>query len=222
MDTFSVGGTLQFAWDTFKKRPWFFILVTVIILIVSWVGSVISSAFGAHGIGFVIGYIISLVIDTFIGMGSFALYLKAHEDAASAHVSDLWHPKPFWKYLATSIIVGIIVVIGLILIIVPGIIAALMLMFATCIVVDRELGPIEALSESRRITKGHRLQLLGLIIAVAAINALGILCLVVGLLITLPFTFLALVHAYRLLEHHASEVAPAAAPAPAPAPTPNA
>lgn len=219
MDTFSVGGTLQFAWDTFKKRPWFFILTTIIILVIGWIGGVISSAFGTHGIGWLIGYIVNLAIDTFIGMGTIALYLKAHEDAASAHVSDLWHPKPFWKYLATSIIVGIIVVIGLILIIVPGVIAALMLMFATYVVVDRELGPIEALSESRRITKGHRLELLGLIIAVIAINILGLICIVIGLLVTIPFTSLALVHAYRLLEHHASEVAPAAAPAPAPTPS---
>ena len=55
----------------------------------------------------------------------------------------------------------------------PGIIFALMFMFSTFIVIDRELGPIEAMKESHRITHGHKWKLLGFSLLLVLINLLG-------------------------------------------------
>ena len=81
----------------------------------------------------------------------------------------------------------------------PGVIVGLMFMFTTFIVIDRGLGPIEAMKESRRITDGHKWTLLGFSLMLVLINLLGMLALVVGLLVTIPVSSLALVQAYRLL-----------------------
>ena len=85
------------------------------------------------------------------------------------------------------------------MLIVPGIIFTLMFLFTTFIVVDRELGPIEAMKDSHRITRGHKWPLLGFLVLLMLINLAGLMALVVGLLVTIPVTSLAFTHAYRVL-----------------------
>jgi uncharacterized membrane protein len=84
------------------------------------------------------------------------------------------------------------------LLIVPGVILGLMFLFTTLIVIERELGPIEALSESNCLTRGHKWPLLGFMLLLLLVNLLGLLALVVGLLVSIPVTTLAFVHAYRV------------------------
>lgn len=210
MDTFSASANLTWAWETFKKRPWFFIGVTVIIIIASWlisfIGGLAGGSFGDNPAGAAVSFLVSMVLQTFLGLGTISLFLKAHESPDSAEIQHLWHPQPFWKYLAASLLTGLAIMVGLVLLIVPGIIAMLMFVFTTYVVVDRELDPIAAMKESIRITKGSRLNLLILLVLLALLNIAGALLLFVGLLVTIPLTSLALVHAYRTLEHSASEV----------------
>jgi hypothetical protein len=72
-------------------------------------------------------------------------------------------------------------------------------MFATYFVVDKGMGPIEALKASARITKGNRMRLLALFAAGMLISLFGALALIVGLLVAIPVITLASVHAYRRL-----------------------
>jgi uncharacterized membrane protein len=83
--------------------------------------------------------------------------------------------------------------------IVPGLIAAIFFMFTTFIVIDKELGPIEAMKESMRIGKGYRWPLLGFICVLFLIMLGGVIALLVGVLVAMPVTSLAFVHAYRVL-----------------------
>jgi uncharacterized membrane protein len=104
------------------------------------------------------------------------------------------------------------------LLIVPGVIFTLMFMFATFIVVDRELGPIEAMKESKRLAHGHKWALLGFVLVLALINLLGVLALGVGLLVSIPVSSLAFVHGYCTLTANAGPppaiMAPTATPVP--------
>src|SRR5262249_10203656 len=131
----------------------------------------------------------------------------------SVDIKDLWHPQQFWYYVGAAILSGIIIAVGFVLLIIPGIVLAIMFMFVGYLVIDRKMGPVEALRASKRITTGHKWDLLLLMFAVIGINILGILCLLVGLLVTIPITLLSMVHAYRTLEHKASEVVATGKPA---------
>ena len=71
--------------------------------------------------------------------------------------------------------------------------------FATYLVVDRGAGPIEAIKESWRITKGHKWQLFLLMLTLILLNIAGIIAFVIGVLVTIPVTWLAVTHAYRAL-----------------------
>ena len=201
---FSITSALRFGWETFKMRPWFFIGATAILAAASIGVEALTRAIdgtltGATDDPSLLGFIVNLALGTIIGMGATAFYLAAHDNPETVELSSLWHPQPFWKYLGTSILVTLAIAVGLVLLIVPGIIVALMFMFTTFLVIERELGPIEAMKESHRITRGHKWNLLGLLLMLFLVNLLGVLAFVVGLLVTVPVTVLAFAHAYRVL-----------------------
>jgi len=145
------------------------------------------------------GFVINIGLGTLLSMGVTAFYLAAYDNPAAADLALLWHPQPFWKYLGVSVLLTLVVLLGLVLLIVPGIIFGLMYMFAPFIVIERGLGPLEAMGESNRITRGHKWPLFGLMLLLILVNVLGLLALGVGLLVSIPVSTLALVHAYRVL-----------------------
>jgi uncharacterized membrane protein len=201
---FSAGSALRFGWETFKRRPWFFIGSTLVILLVSGLINGLTTGIDTAITGSpeepsLVGSIINLGLGTLISMGATAFYLAAHDNPDAADLSMLWHPRPFWKYLGTSILLALAVAVGFVLLIVPGIIFGLMFMFATFIVIERELGPIDALSESHRLTRGYKWPLFGFVLLLLLVNVLGLLALIVGLLVSIPVSTLAFVHAYRTL-----------------------
>lgn len=200
----SVPGFVRFGWETFKKRPWYLIGATILFLVIGWIAgfaigfvSAVLQVLLGESVGGVVSFFGSMLVNTLIGMGWIAFFIKAHDDLAAAKVVDFWHPQHFFSYVGTTILFVIIVLIGLVLLIVPGIIAALSFMFAPYLVIDKGLGPVSALKESARITKGNRLRVLALMGAVALVSLLGLLALIVGLLVAIPVTSLAYISAYR-------------------------
>jgi uncharacterized membrane protein len=201
---FSIGSALRFGWETFKTRPWLFIGAMLILAAASAGVEALTRAIDATLTGAtdgpsLLGFIVNLALGTIIGMGATAFFLAAHDNADTVALSSLWHPQPFWKYLGTSILVSLAIGVGLVLLIVPGIILGLMFMFTPFLVIERELGPIEAMKESHRITRGHKWNLLGLLLMTLLVNLLGALAFIVGLLVTIPVTVIAVTHAYRVL-----------------------
>ena len=89
--------------------------------------------------------------------------------------------------------------IGIPLLFVLGVIFSLMFMFSGFLVIDRELGPIEAMKESYRMTHGYKWSLLGLLLLLFLINLLGLLAFIVGIFVSAPVSLLAVTHAYRVL-----------------------
>jgi uncharacterized membrane protein len=199
MNTFTASSCLTFGWETFKTRALFLAGVTLLFLVV--LGIVRSVGHGV--ILTIISYGLSILVD----MGIVAFSLKAHDSLATVTIHDLWHPQSYINYVLATIMVGVLVVLGLILLIVPGVILMLMWMFVKQLIIERGLKPLEALKESARITKGNRMQLFLLLLAIIVMNIVGALALVVGLLVTVPITLLSITHAYRVLAAKAGPVA---------------
>ncbi len=155
--------------------------------------------------------IASVVIGILIEIGMLTFAIRAHDSVETVKINDLWNPAPLWWYMLSQLLVGLTVLVGFILLVVPGIIAMLGLLFSSYLIVDKKKGPIEAMKESWRITDGHKWQLLLFVLAVVALNIVGLLLLFVGLLVTIPVSALAAVHVYRFLEHKANDVTPVSA-----------
>jgi len=184
----------MFGWKTFKARPWLFVGSIIIYAAAQFVLGALEQVLPEF-----LAVIVSLAVGTLLAVGLMSLYLKAHDDLAGASIKDMWNPKPFWQYLVTSVLIAIIVILGLLLLIVPGILLALAFSMAPYLVIEKRMWTMSALKESWRLTKGSwwKLFLLGLTMAV--MNFIGAFLLLIGLLVTVPISILAMVHAYRVL-----------------------
>lgn len=196
---------LRFGWETFKKRPALLIGGFFIAMLLSSIVSGIAdpgegSAFAPQNV--LLG-VVSFLIGVFLELAMISFAIRAHDDVQSVRLHDLWNPSPFLRYLIGQILTGIIVIVGLLLLIVPGVIAALALFPASYLIVDRGVQPIEAIKQSYAMTKGHWLEIFIFILALIGINILGLLALVVGLLVSVPVSMLASVHIYRQISRHA-------------------
>ena len=100
-----------------------------------------------------------------------------------------------------SILFYLMLVVGLILLIVPGFYVALRFGFFLTAIVDRNLGPVEALKYSYRITANNGFNLLGLWLMLMLVALAGVLALLVGLVVAIPVVTLAIVLAYRFLQY---------------------
>ena len=127
MNKLSVGECIRFGWDTFKKRP--LLIVGSFVLAVAISGITSSLLTPAEGspvtITTTLMSIASGIIGLFVEIGLVTFSIRAHDNVESVKVQDLWNPRPFLYYLIGQIIVGLAVIVGLILLIVPGIIVAL-------------------------------------------------------------------------------------------------
>ena len=95
----------------------------------------------------------------------------------------------------------ILIIIGIILLIVPGIILALGLSMVYYVMIDKpELGVVDTLKESWRIMKGNKTKLLGLSLRFIPWAILGILCLVVGIIFVLPWMQLSYASFYEKIK----------------------
>lgn len=94
-------------------------------------------------------------------------------------------------YVWTMIKVGVIVLAGLVLLIVPGVIWALKYSMVQFLIIDQEMESTEAMKVSAQMTEGVRSKLLWFALLLAGVNILGLLALGLGLLITIPVTYAA-------------------------------
>lgn len=214
MQTLSVKDCLSFGWKTFKSRPWIFVQAGVLLFLVNMGISLIQSMIEAGGeaggqpletFALLVSAVAGIAAAFLISMGETAFFLKSHDRVEGADLKDLWHPQPFWKFVGASLIAGAIVFVGILLLIVPGIIAGILFAFVGYVVIEEKLTPIAALKRSRDLTKGNRLKLFQMGLALVGINILGFVALFVGLLVTIPVSILAMAHAYRTLSGSAQE-----------------
>jgi hypothetical protein len=76
---FTAGEAIRFGWETFKRRPWFFVGSTLIIMLVSglidaFTRGIDAAVSGSADQSSLLGSLISLLAGTLINMGATAFY----------------------------------------------------------------------------------------------------------------------------------------------------
>ncbi|HEY1341665.1 MAG TPA: hypothetical protein VGF59_29340 [Bryobacteraceae bacterium] len=105
----------------------------------------------------------------------------------------------FVPALVASLLISLIVFAGSLLCIIPGIVAAAALKFAYLFIFDKRMDFWPAIQSSHAVVKNDYLGFTLFMLALAGINILGFCCLIVGLLVTIPWSFAAITLAYREL-----------------------
>jgi uncharacterized membrane protein len=197
---FSKGEAIRFGWDAMKTHLGFFIGLLVVALVITLIPEIPRSmtAEEAPILSFLFG-IVASIVQMILGMGLITVSLKV-VDMTKPDLGDLFsRANLFFKYLGGSILFGLITLGGLILLIVPGIVWALKFQFFSYFIIDKGLGPIEALKKSAAITMGAKWNLLLFALLVTGINMLGALALLIGLFATIPTSMVAYAFVYRRL-----------------------
>src|SRR5204862_1085512 len=109
-------------------------------------------AIALHGVSLIVNFFVSAFFTA--GIVKFSLKVARGEPYAFGDVFA--GGQYFLSILVAHILTYIAVAIGLVLLIAPGIFVAICFSMAVPIIVDRNLGPIDALGESWKVTDGNR------------------------------------------------------------------
>jgi hypothetical protein len=90
----------------------------------------------------------------------------------------------YWNAVIAGVVMGIIIVIGFIMLIVPGIIFACRLAFVPYLIIDEKMEAMEALKASWAMTKGHGWTIFGMAMLAFLLIIAGIIVLIFGVIIS--------------------------------------
>ena len=184
------------------RQLWKNFLELFLILIITWVISIPTNmggwAGGAAGaLLSVIAIVYGLLIVGPVNYGMNFAYLKAAR-RDKLEIKDMFAAfGNYWNAVLANLLVAVIVIVGFILIIVPGIIFACKLAFTPYLVVDRKMGVIEAVKTSWRMTNGHAWKVFLIGLLAIPISIAGLICLGVGFIISYMWITMALASLYH-------------------------
>lgn len=146
-----------------------------------------------------LGSLLGQCVQIFLGIGIARIALKLAR-RQRAEFSDLFSGGPlFLPVLGVSILIGLAVFFGMVLLIIPGIILALMLWPAYYLVVDQKTGVIESFSLANKVTQGNWGTAFLLWVLSVGIMILGILALCIGVIFAAPLVTMLWAVAYLMM-----------------------
>jgi len=195
----TVGSFLNFGVENAKRYFLKFLGLSVIAFVVLAIGSGISVALaGVDEAGAIIGSLLVLFLSIVVSFGFLKNVLNLCR-GEKINIMAFVHAKlmTILNFFVLMILLVIILSIGYILFIIPGIILSVMLSTAPFLVIDRDMGPIDAIKESIKITSGHKMDIfLGSFISLLVANILSVF--IITLIFTIPMSMF--IYAYPYLQ----------------------
>lgn len=212
--SFFVKQPIEFAWSEFKKKGFFWILASLVPVLpfLPLLFAIPLLVFGlslpsVSDVAVMVGIPTMAVL--LLGAFVFSLFFQAGLikmtlmaiDGKQASVGDFFRVNPIavLNFILTMFMYSILVVVGLILLIVPGIYWAIKYGYAGYFVLDKGHGPIRAFKESGRITEGVKWDIFLLWHFLGFLSAVGGYFFV-GFFVILPVSLLIVGWIYRNLE----------------------
>jgi uncharacterized membrane protein len=115
-----------------------------------------------------------------------------------AEVGDMF--KGFDYFLpafVAGLIIGVFVFAGMLLCVIPGLVVAGMYKFTYLFIVDKKMDFWPAMEASHSVVKNDYFGFTMFLLAMGLVNLLGLLCCVVGLVVTIPMSVAAITIAYQ-------------------------
>lgn len=198
---FSIGSALKFGWVRAREYLGFFIgfliVGSILVLVPDYMADLADER--APLITRILFRAVAIVFETAVTMGFIKVSLSVHDGEKPQLVNLLDGLPFFFRYFFSSLLYALIVLCGIVLLVVPGIIWSIKFCFYGYFVVDRGQGPVQALKSSAGITAGFKMDIFLLGVALVAVNALGVLALLVGLFVTIPLSMVAFAYTFRRL-----------------------
>lgn len=175
-----IGSFLRFSMENAKKHWLKFFGALLGILIISVVIIMIG-----FNIADFLGVLLVFLVPIIASFGLFANVIRLSSGKTFDFKAFLPEFSVFLNFFLGMIICGFAVILGLILLIIPGIVVGIMLSLVPFLIVDKKMNFVEAIKESMRLTKGHKMDIfIGFFISNLVISLLSIP--VITLFFTIP------------------------------------
>ena len=198
MNNFDKVGLIKQSWEIIKKNVKLIALLMAAFIGYQVIQGMVQGFFGESALAALISLAFT-VLTLFLEIGFIKIVLKL-VDGQKAEITELWaYPQYLLRMIGASIVYGLIVVAGLILLVIPGIYLALRLQFYSYYIVDKNAGALDSLRMSWKATDKNVINIFLFELLLIGINILGVIAFGVGLLITIPVTFVAVTLLYRKL-----------------------
>ncbi|GAA1011370.1 hypothetical protein [Tsukamurella strandjordii] len=220
---YSVGDAFSWAWNKFTKNAWpligaalaFAVIMAVVSSLVYWVFSLTitnvqevdydDGSIGYTGdltAGSYVTGIIGIAVIVYLALLIQASYTTGLFDIADGRkvtVGSFFKPRNFGSAAGASVLVTLALIVGYILFIIPGIIAAFFLAYSVLFAVDKNIGGGAALKASFNAVKANAGNSILTTFLAGLVSALGAVLCYVGALVTGPLGQLVQIYAYRTL-----------------------
>lgn len=224
---FTIRRALEEGWRGTTRHFWFVVGVAVIFYVLSAIPGLVEMMVPndrEDGFFWVIYVVVSLgswLLQSIMSMGLIKIALNILAGQPVEYRQLFSEHRKLFTFVAASFLYGVIVMVGVVLFIIPGIYWALKYQFFAYYIVEANDGVFDALRKSGEITRGAILKLLAFSCLNVAIGLLGVLFFGIGLLVAMPITMIATASVYRQLSARftpaAGEARPTGRPAPPPA-----
>lgn len=153
-----------------------------------------------------LGAIAGIFLSGVLHGGLYLYYLKyARGESADLGVIFSGFSSAFVPLMLASLVSSLLTTLGLLLLILPGIYLAIGYLFTLLLIQDRKLDFWCAMEVSRRVISAQWWRVFGLMIVAGFLACLGVIGLFIGIFVTLPILFGAIVYAYEDLVNPSAE-----------------
>ena len=185
----TAGGSYGHGWGTLKKYFLELLLITFIIVLIDapfgWFNKSSLTNYNYDFTNSLYSMLYWVLIASPIEYGVIYLFLKAVR-GETVQIKDIFQPfNQFVDVVLANILVTGIVIAGLILLIIPGIVFAIKLVFVPYLVMDRKMNAINAVKESWKMTGGFGWTIFGMAILAFFICLGGFIVFFVGIIVSL-------------------------------------
>lgn len=195
-----IGSTFSKAWQVFKQNWLKFYGIILLPVVIGILYFVLIENIDQSNISWLAPlYLTYLIIQLIVSIGVFRALLLLVRNEAISFQKIMPSLRTVVNYVAVTLLFVLIVVGGLLLLILPGIIFMLKYIYAPYIVADKDVGPIEALKLSSKMTAGAKWDMIGFYYASIFLVYAGFFALLIGLLVSIPVATLSYVIFYVLL-----------------------
>lgn len=208
-----IGGCFKRGWALVISNPVltivgavFISLASLALNIPSWIGNAMTQVGSDGGVGLkiiasllgLVSGILSMLFQGVFYAGFYYFILRIMRGETPA-VLDVFggFKRNFVQLMLGGVVMSLLIGLGLILCILPGIYLGVSYIFALPLIIDKEMGFWDAMELSRQTVGKHFFWVLLFLIAVIFVTLLGLIGCIVGIFFTIPIAAAALLYAYE-------------------------
>lgn len=195
---FSAGAAIGYGWRGFKANWGSFLGMSVLMILVAGVFSSVGENSGSPGMTAVfqlIGQALTYIFGAALIKG--ALDVTQGRPVSIGSMFDGWSKL---QVMIAAVLIALGTMVGILLLIIPGLIWAFMTWFTMYFLVDGRGDAVASIKSSISLVKNNFGELFVLMLISIGVMILGVVALFVGILVAIPVVYIAGAYAYRVLQ----------------------